>query len=1117
MATCQLTILDMLGRLCDDGVIRLTPGQAVQVEALLCRRREWPLPVLVQSLAALLAMDQDNWGEIAKRLRYLLAHDIAGLDADGDVENLIVLIAPTPQPALPAKPQPTEPRFDNSSNGKPRPNRWRIILASGVALALVVVGVIVWSWSIGKLPLPADTGLFAAADLQSPLPPEPTLSLTVGDKATVVLETAPEQQPEEESETALELPSEAEPKTASELPSEAITGADPTMTLLVPASRIDIPAAPAPDYQQHISPWLWFYVILAVLAAIAGPIAVMAAVRAPTHTRARHRREAEKAMAKRAELAKSDTGTAVPYHIPRYLPLARTAINDAAGTLGLIGVDSGGRDLDVPATLRHTLRRAGELQPYFAARQRPTTILALVDMEAGDHPCADDVDLLLTRWRKVGVAIERYHYSYRPYMLRPAASGPPVSLERLARRRPNAVVLVLSALVHPEDRGGRASWIPVLAEWPAAAVIDLDPRPVHERAYDIARVRDACADAGLGPFPFSDEGIQAAARHLAGEPLRPPPWPPLASIDKPLIADAVRCWATCAAYVPQPDWRQLEALRRHDSLHAEIGRHLTEPGYVVRLIEWLIEQPEVRAAVTGGGTGLNTPDGLEDRLIAEQRHRDGGSLERRARRIIFDQLKQAEPQSEYAKVRREFKLACHLAVLDPARVEELLEKFRGSPLEPELREFLQREGRLQQEGAVVARWRTHNRDSIRDWVERRVEVTLATLAWPSWARWQGAVLAIAAAFMPVLLGAILIAKTTVARDYTVPPIWQAPMPEVDAGALAVDAGPVDAATEVEASPVPPPRMDAGARRIRPTIVVDAAMGPEMPAVDAQTTLAAIGAPVGSDVLPDVRAPETVFAPEPAEIDMRATTNRPALVSIRGGQFQMGSPVGEADRDSDEGPQHTVRITRFLMCRTEITQENWEAVMGNNPSYCDYGCGAKLPVQNINWLDAIEYLNKLSELEGLTPCYRQTIQNLAWDRSCTGYRLPTEAEWEYATRAGTTTAYSFGDDASELDEYAWYPRNSGNRVQAVGTKRANPWGLYDMHGNVWEWVWDWYGPYPSQTATDPTGPESGSLRVLRGGSFWFTPWDLRSAGRDGDGPGYRLRDRGLRCVRAGARA
>ncbi len=285
--------------------------------------------------------------------------------------------------------------------------------------------------------------------------------------------------------------------------------------------------------------------------------------------------------------------------------------------------------------------------------------------------------------------------------------------------------------------------------------------------------------------------------------------------------------------------------------------------------------------------------------------------------------------------------------------------------------------------------------------------------------------------------------------------------------------------------------------------------------------------------------------ESVGVDETTRELRPELVLLPGGTFTMGSPAGEESRVENEGPQQEVTVSPFLLCRTEITQENWEAVMGNNPSDCDYGCGAKLPVQNISWLDTVAFMNRLTERENtgragdkqLSICYgnagkavtreiagqtvtleKIALQTVSWNRECTGYRLPTEAEWEYAARAGTTTAYSFGDDVSELDAYAWYTRNSGDQVHDVGTKRANPWGLYDMHGNVREWVWDGYTPsYRAQAATDPTGPELRVFPVVRGGSFWGDSGALRSALRV-----YNFSaalggvDYGVRCVRAGSR-
>ncbi len=258
----------------------------------------------------------------------------------------------------------------------------------------------------------------------------------------------------------------------------------------------------------------------------------------------------------------------------------------------------------------------------------------------------------------------------------------------------------------------------------------------------------------------------------------------------------------------------------------------------------------------------------------------------------------------------------------------------------------------------------------------------------------------------------------------------------------------------------------------------------------------------------------------------ARSLRPDLMLLPGGSFRMGSPADEPNRFDDEGPQHEVTVSPFFLCRTEITQENWEAVMGDNPTNCDSGCD-KLPVHSISWLDAVDFMNRLTELENtayasdkqMSLCYEISGEEASWDRSCTGYRLPTEAEWEYAARAGTVTAYSFGNDASELDEYAWHAGNSDNRVHEVGAKRANPWGLYDMHGNVYEWVWDWYGPYGAQAATNPTGPEEGSSRVLRGGSFVVGPRLLRSARRGRYQPVGRDLSwvSGVRCARAGARA
>jgi formylglycine-generating enzyme required for sulfatase activity len=219
-----------------------------------------------------------------------------------------------------------------------------------------------------------------------------------------------------------------------------------------------------------------------------------------------------------------------------------------------------------------------------------------------------------------------------------------------------------------------------------------------------------------------------------------------------------------------------------------------------------------------------------------------------------------------------------------------------------------------------------------------------------------------------------------------------------------------------------------------------------------------------------------------------------LVLIRPGKFVMGSPDSEKGREPKESPQHEVIITKpFYMGVTEVTQAQYEAVMGTNPS--DFK-GPTNPVDKVSWADAVEFCRKLSEKTGKT------------------FRLPTEAEWENACRAGGKTRFSFGDSESVLGDYAWCGSNSGGKTHPVGQKKPNAWGLYDMHGNVWEWCADCYGPYSNEASTDPQGPGSGGARVLRGGSWAYDDADgFRCAFRGDRGPAYRDGSGGFRCARA----
>ena len=227
-----------------------------------------------------------------------------------------------------------------------------------------------------------------------------------------------------------------------------------------------------------------------------------------------------------------------------------------------------------------------------------------------------------------------------------------------------------------------------------------------------------------------------------------------------------------------------------------------------------------------------------------------------------------------------------------------------------------------------------------------------------------------------------------------------------------------------------------------------------------------------------------------------------LVLIPKGTFMMGSPESEQGRNENE-TQHEVTISKdYYLGVYEVTQAQYEKVMGKNLSYFQ---GAKvgnenadLPVENVSWDEAVKFCKKLSALPEEKKAGRV-------------YRLPTEAEWEYACRAGSKTAYSFDDEEGLLPEYGWFSRNSSRRTHTVGLLEPNAWGLHDMHGNVWEWCSDWYEEYPKGAVSDPTGPKEGSYRVLRGGCWGNEAADCRSAFRSGYDPSLRFNGLGFRLA------
>jgi formylglycine-generating enzyme required for sulfatase activity len=859
-----------------------------------------------------------------------------------------------------------------------------------------------------------------------------------------------EADPEEASpvDAALDEPPPPEVNPTPEAPA-----ADTSPLTLVTPARTSPATLPAETTRPPRA--LWAFVLSVALLALGLTLLI-----APFTQVQRALERLRAARDKADDLYRQGAQGHVTLHIPKAECLGREAIFSAATSLGRQAVEHKSPHLDVPATVNHTAREAGRLIPHHLPALGGPPLLVWVDVERGDHPLLWAVERVLDRFLREGLPFVRLHYAYSPEQLTDPVTRRASPLADVARRHAGAPLLVFSRLSSPHGFVGDARWTRQLGPWPRRALVHVDPlRPAP----------GWLRRAGLVAFPFTDAGLTGAAALLAAGERRGPraASPKLTSVS----AKALDRWAVAAACVPNPTWPQLEALRLGIP---SLRRDLPDPRLVLRLVEHLRAPDGGEPCSDGGESLVLRRDDMAKRL-ADQRGPDGrpSALEEAALRLLIEQLREAPADEEnLAEWRRRVRVACYELTLGERDVEQVLAEFADSPVRDELERRLAQEDRVRVEAGAGGGERLVEGLSVEGPLSVREVVTV-------WARVSGGRRLVGAmALMVLAVGLWWLGApgevVSVTKRVELPEEWE----------VVVTEEPI-----VSALPEPEPE-------------------PE----------------------PVVKPPKTptpkpvVAAPTPEPTPTPRGPLRPALVSIRGGTFSMGSPeealTSEGDREvyTNELPQRELTIPAFQMCKTEVSQAHYEAVMGTNPSDCDFGCADNLPVQNVSWFDAVAYLNTLTALESearvaageapLSTCYEGSGPDVRWVSGCTGYRLPTEAEWEYAARAGTTTSWSFGEDPAVAGDYAWYSGNAAGKVHTVGTKKANPWGLYDLHGNVWEWVWDGYALYKSGKVVN----SSGTPRALRGGAFYYSPWFLRSAVRlwltPGDLSGYC----GFRCAR-----
>ena len=1053
------TLHAFLRRLQHDRVLHLDLRATLAVEALLeqiladaAAGEPWSRDSERAAIASILARDEAEWKAIDARLKAFFGAPRAFLAGEVQIREPG---ATTPQPPGGGDVIVLVPSASLAA-------RWQRLLAALRARAGALRrrvfslprSVLGWLLALTSLSAVVVLILGAVVSVRWLLEPPPgTVPTTTHDPAASdpvpELEKAAAQKPDAKA-AAAPLPIEARKELAKPPPPP------PPPDLLGEVLRGQPEANATARYATGIVVWL-----VSLLFAAIG----IRWLRTQSLQKVAQEQQQRRALDLRRQQAEDDDAQTLLYAVTRFAPLPIAAIDDAAVILGRIAELGRGDDLDIDATLDATIRAAGRFAPTFAPICRQHHVTVLVDIETGSHPYLHAFLFVLARWHQLGVKIERHDFKHRPRRVEPRPVDadndllrteltPRLDLGALARRSDGSPLLIVSRMADLAEKTGAMPWLRHLAAWPVRAVLDLDPRPLADRDGEAQRVALRLREAGVRRFPFTPAGLSAMAMHLTYGTGTPAPEPTLAPWRE--VLPALRRWAALAACVPDPTWVQLEAFRRHFD---ELERALPDPRYLQRMLDWLRSEKE--NPISADGRRLAISDTLVNRLLNELRTAEGlapgelSATERRARELIMQQIAAATPSSGAMSDRCAMRLAFHRAVLEPVRADDLL-PFFSSAQAPELQAMLRRHlARVPHPSGTA--WRAVG--------ERLVEGTGGPvllkhmLARPWWAR-VDLPLQVATASLTGAAWATLLIESSARATI--------------AGVVGVVGLGVSVAVHRRQRAVEPP--------VEPPVE----------------------SPVESRG-PVIEDPPTgrVLGPGPVALAAVAPMH---FVRLSGGEFTMGSRAS-----GGEIPPHRVSLPPFEIATTPVTVRQWRAVMtsvpGNNKS------GDDCPVVNVSWLDAIEFLNRLSDDSGLPRCYASEGDELRWNWAAEGYRLPTEAEWEYAARAGTTTQYSFEDAA--IDQYAWHSGNSGGGIRPVGTRKKNPFGLHDMHGNVWEWVQDWYAPYDYQAAADSGGPPKGDGRVLRGGSFADVPVNLRSAVRSWLWPSRAYWGRGFRVAR-GAR-